>query len=61
MLIIDEFNEKYKNCSEEKLRDISDLKISEADLVVSVGYPFRQMATFNMQGKSQDIVIESKD
>jgi hypothetical protein len=61
LLIIDEFNEKYKNCSEEKLRDISDLKISEADLVVSVGYPFRQMATFNMQGKSQDIVIESKD
>ncbi|MTW85635.1 hypothetical protein F3157_08160 [Virgibacillus dakarensis] len=65
LFIIDEFNEKYKNVSKDELSDIANSEYSEADMVVRLGYPFRQMATFNMQGKSKesgnDIIVKSKD
>ncbi|QFF98827.1 hypothetical protein PB01_08265 [Psychrobacillus glaciei] len=65
LFIIDDFNERYKNVSNEELKIISNTEYSEADMVVRLGYPFRQMATFNMQGKSKeagnDIVVKSKD
>lgn len=65
LFIIDEFNEMYKNTSNEELKNIANKEYSEADLVVRLGYPFRQMATFNMQGISaisgNDIVVKSKD
>lgn len=60
MFIIDEFNEKFENKSVEELRYFADLNFCEADLVVRLGYPFRQMASFNMQGTSRDIVIPKK-
>lgn len=65
LFIIDEFNDKYKNISKEELAHIANNEYSEADMVVRLGYPFRQMATFNMQGKSKeagnDIIVKSKD
>lgn len=59
--IIDEFNERYKGIDNKILKDISDLEFNEADLVIRLGYPLRQMANFNMQGSSHDIVVKSKD
>lgn len=62
LFIIDEFNDRYQTvCERDKLKDIADLEFCEADLVVRLGYPFRQMANFNMQGNAQDIVVKSKD
>jgi len=61
LFIIDEFNDRYIKETNEELKQIADNEFSEADLVVRLGYPFRQMATFNMQGKSSDIVVKSKD
>lgn len=65
LFIIDEFNERYKSVSEDDLRNIANSEYSEADMVVRLGYPFKHMATFNMQGKSKvsgnDIVVKSKD
>ncbi len=65
LFIIDEFNEMYKGISNEELKEIANREYSEADLVVRLGYPFRQMATFNMQGSSKefgnDIVVKSKN
>ena len=61
LFIIDEFNERYCNIENDKLKEIANEEYSEADLVVRLGYPFRHMATFNMQGKSRDIVVKNKD
>jgi hypothetical protein len=63
LFIIDEFNERFKNIeSKEDLKDIADDGFSEADLTVRLGYPFRQMAKFSMQGPdTRDIIVESKD
>ncbi|OLN22915.1 hypothetical protein BTO30_07155 [Domibacillus antri] len=66
LFMIDEFNERYENVSKEELKKIADSEYSEADMVVRLGYPFRQMANFNMQGRSKqaagnDIVVKSKD
>lgn len=62
LFIIDEFNDRYQNIHlRDDLKDIADLEFCEADLVVRLGYPFRQMANLNMQGSSQDIVVKSKD
>lgn len=59
--IIDEFNERYKDIDTKCLKDIADLEFNEADLVIRLGYPFRQIANFNMQGNAHDIVVKSKD
>jgi len=61
LFIIDEFNEKFENKSIDELKHFADLNFCEADLVVRLGYPFRQMASFNMQGTSRDIVVPKKD
>lgn len=62
LFIIDEFNDRYQNIHlKGDLKDIADLEFCEADLVVRLGYPFRQMANFNMQGSAKDIVVKSKD
>lgn len=62
LFIIDEFNERYKYLNtKDELKEIADTEFSEADLVVRLGYPFRQMANFNMQGTDRDIVVKSKD
>ncbi|MCD8501368.1 MAG: hypothetical protein LRY71_06345 [Bacillaceae bacterium] len=43
-------------------KKIADSGFSEADLTVRLGYPFRQMAKFNMQGPdTRDIVVDSKN
>jgi len=67
LFVIDDFNEKYADC-----KDKAELKLeamerfTEADLVVRIGYPFRQMARFVMQsskGKNEDgndIIVDSK-
>jgi hypothetical protein len=62
LFIIDEFNERYNNINDKKeLKEIADTDFCEADIVVRLGYPFRQMANFNMQGTANDIVVKSKD
>ena len=68
LFIIDDFNERYQGIPihSEALRKEAD-NFSEADLVVRIGYPFRQMANFVMQsskGKKEngnDIIVKSKD
>jgi hypothetical protein len=67
LFVIDEFNEQYRdvNIQTQELIDIA-YGYTEADLVIRIGYPFRQMAKFVMQssrGKKEgnDIVVESKD
>lgn len=75
LLVIDEFNEIYKKfiienegLKEEEKRKLSeelsiiaDTEYNEADIVVKLGNQFRNMAHFNMQSKSNDIVLKSKD
>ncbi|MEN1969197.1 hypothetical protein WMZ97_14115 [Lentibacillus sp. N15] len=63
LFIIDEFNERFDSVNnKEALKNIADSGFSEADLTVRLGYPFRQMAKFNMQGPdTRDIVVDSKD
>ncbi|WP_126425172.1 hypothetical protein [Brevibacillus marinus] len=61
LFVIEEFNERYRGKSKEELKRVADEEFSEADLVMRLGYPFRQMASFNMQGKAQDIVVKSLD
>ena len=62
LFIIDEFNERYSHVDDRKaLKNIADEEFCEADIVVRLGYPFRQMANFNMQGTANDIVVKSKD
>lgn len=67
LFVIDDFNEQYKKFSIQS-NELNEEAIgySEADLVVRIGYPFRQMAKFVMQtskGKNSgnDIVVPSKD
>ena len=63
LFIIDEFNDRFERIQTKKdLKEIADNGFTEADLVVRLGYPFRQMAKFNMQGPdTRDIVVDSKD
>lgn len=65
LFLIDEFNDRYVNLTKEELKVIADTEYTEADLVVRLGYPFKHMATFNMQGSSKvkgnDIIVKSKD
>ncbi|ERI90966.1 hypothetical protein HMPREF1982_03528 [Clostridiales bacterium oral taxon 876 str. F0540] len=61
LFIIDEFNDRFKGISKEKTKEIADTEFTEADLVVRLGYPFKQMANFNMQGTDRDIVVKQKD
>ncbi|GAA0723636.1 hypothetical protein GCM10008905_16490 [Clostridium malenominatum] len=61
LFIIDEFNERYKNLDSDSLRVIANNEYAEADIAIKLGYQFRNMANFNFQGRSSDIVIKSKD
>lgn len=61
LFIIDEFNERFENTPNELIKEYADLQFCEADLVVRLGYPFRQLASFNMQGTARDIVVPKKD
>ena len=67
LFVIDDFNEQYREIAvqSQELIDIA-YGYSEADLVVRIGYPFRQMAKFVLQtsrnkDEGNDIVVESKD
>ena len=57
LLIIDEFNELYKNLDTFELKKISDVKFNEMDITVRLGYPFRQMVHYTVG----DIKDRSKD
>lgn len=70
LFVIDDFNEQYKDLPIQSVELNEKAKgYTEADLVVRIGYPFRQMAKFVMQtskgknnhGGGNDIVVESKD
>lgn len=63
LFIVDEFNDRFTSVTtKDALKEIADNGFSEADLTVRLGYPFRQMAKFNMQGPdTRDIIVESKD
>ena len=67
LFVIDDFNEQYKGfqVQSQELIDIA-YGYTEADLVIRIGYPFRQMAKFVMQTsrskvEGNDIFVESKD
>ena len=45
-LIIDEFNVLYADKSKDQLNNIANDKFTETDLVVRIGYPFKQMAHY---------------
>lgn len=70
-LIIDEFNEQYSNSSELELKKIADNDFNEMDLVVRIGYPFRNLVHYTtslMRGDkdseakgNHDLVIKQKD
>jgi hypothetical protein len=67
LFVIDDFNEQYREIAvqSQELIDIA-YGYTEADLVVRIGYPFRQMAKFVLQTsrtkeEGNDIVVESKD
>jgi hypothetical protein len=51
-------NQRY-SLERDKLKEFADRNFSEADLVFLLGFPFKNLASFNMQGKSGDIEIES--
>ena len=68
-LIIDEFNVLYADKSKDQLNNIANDKFTETDLVVRIGYPFKQMAHYT-RGEggndkatktNHDLVVESKD
>jgi len=73
LFVIDDFNAQYKNIEKphcEKMRLEANTGYTEADLVVRIGYPFRQMANFIMQSslgkknesnQGNDIVIKDMD
>lgn len=61
LFAIDEFNERFENKASEEIKEFADSRFCEADLVVRLGYPFRQMASFNMQGTARDIVVPKND
>jgi hypothetical protein len=69
LFVIDDFNERYKNFSagSQELKYEADTCYSEADLVVRIGYPFRQMANFSLktskgkEGSFNDIVVKERD
>jgi hypothetical protein len=67
LFVIDDFNEQYKNIGTQS-QELTNAAYgyTEADLVVRIGYPFRQMAKFVMQtsrtkAESNDIIVEQKD
>ncbi len=67
LFIIDDFNEQYRDVAtqSDELIEIA-YGYTEADLVVRIGYPFRQMAKFVMQTSrdktdKNDIVVGPKD
>ncbi|MDD4438415.1 MAG: hypothetical protein PHS04_10320 [Tissierellia bacterium] len=61
-LIIDELNYRFRNFNNiESLKEFADIEFNEADLVFMLGYPFRSLASYNMQGKAGDITVKSKN
>lgn len=61
LFVIDEFNMRLQEKTREERKNIANEEFSEADLVVRLGYPFKNMANFNMQGKAHDIVVKAKN
>lgn len=67
-LIIDELNIAYKNCSVDEMKKVADKSFSETDMMMRVGYPFKNMARYTTKtedsddsGKTNhDIFIENK-
>ena len=70
LLIIDELNEQYSVLDRKSLLKIANDKFNELDIAVRIGYPFKQMAHYqvkvnnndkNSPKSNHDIYIESKD
>lgn len=70
LFMIDEFNEKYSELDKLTLKEISDLKYNETDIMVRIGYPFGNIVHYtvgdgtskNEESKvNHDIYIEAKD
>jgi hypothetical protein len=69
LFVIDDFNERYSSLPvrSPELKWEADTCYSEADLVVRLGYPFRQMANFSLktskgkEGSFNDIVVKERD
>ena len=67
--MIDEFNEKFKDITKEELKNIADKNYNEMDMIVRVGYPFKETVHYSMgdskknseQKRAHDLIIESKD
>ena len=69
-LIIDEFNETYQGYTVEQMKPIADKKYNEMDLVVRIGYPFRNLVHYttnandeggNLSKLNHDLVISHKE
>lgn len=69
LFVIDDFNIQYKDLSvrSPELKSEADTCYTEADLVVRLGYPFRQMANFSLKtskgkdGEFNDIIVKERD
>jgi hypothetical protein len=69
LFVIDDFNMQYKDKAvrSSELKAEADTCYTEADLVVRLGYPFRQMANFSLKtskgkgGEFNDIIVKDRD
>lgn len=68
LFIIDDLNTSYQNYSKKDLKEIADTKFNEMDIIVRIGYPFKQMVHYTVgegcKGISKkvnhDLYIETK-
>ncbi len=68
LFVIDEMNELYKYMTKEELKNIADTKYNETDILVKIGYFFKQSVHY-MVGEedkkgykiNHDLYIENKD
>lgn len=58
LIVIEEFNERFRDCDNLRLKEFADTQYSEADLIFLLGFPFKQMTHFSMQGKSKEMVSD---
>ncbi|MDA3731426.1 hypothetical protein PBV87_08045 [Niameybacter massiliensis] len=63
LMIIEEFNQIYRNVEYDELREIANYRFKELDLSVRISYPFRNMASFDCKtekNREVDIVVRDK-
>lgn len=69
LFIIDDLNTSYHDYSKRDLKEIADTKFNGMDIIVRIGYPFKQMVHYTVgegsKGVSKkvnhDLYIETKN